>query len=129
MTPPRPPRTRWRGPAADPNRSKHILANLLGHPHEGIAFNEHYTGDGAIIYKHACALGCESIVSKRLAPYRSGRTDCWVKVKNPTGREPPRRRRLEEVSPRRFPPLWSVDEEEACVTVLDATGPLRLFRG
>ena len=33
------------------------------------------------------------------------------------------------MSPRRFPSLWSVDEEEACVTVLDATGPLRLFRG
>jgi hypothetical protein len=23
------------------------------------------------------------------------------------------------VSPRRFPPLWSVDEEEVCVTVLE----------
>jgi hypothetical protein len=29
-------------------------------------------------------LGCEGIVSKRLgSPYRSGRADCWVKVKNP----------------------------------------------
>ena len=27
--------------------------------------NEHYRGDGAVIYKHACALGCEGIVSKR----------------------------------------------------------------
>jgi bifunctional non-homologous end joining protein LigD len=63
---------------------KRILAKLLSHPHEGIAFNEHYTGDGAIIYKHACALGCEGIVSKRLgSPYRSGRADCWLKVKNP----------------------------------------------
>ncbi len=63
---------------------KRILANLLDHPHEGIAFNEHYTGDGAIIYKQACALGCEGVVSKRLgSSYRSGRADCWVKVKNP----------------------------------------------
>jgi bifunctional non-homologous end joining protein LigD len=46
---------------------KRILAKLLSHAHEGIAFNEHYTGDGAIIFKHACALGCEGIVSKRLA--------------------------------------------------------------
>jgi hypothetical protein len=54
------------------------------YPHEGIASNEHYTGDGTIIFKHACALGCEGIVSKRLgSPYRSGRTDHWVKVKNP----------------------------------------------
>ena len=64
---------------------KRILAKLLSHPHEAIAFNEHYTGDGAIIYKHACALGCEGIVSKRLgSAYRSRRADCWVKVKNPT---------------------------------------------
>jgi ATP-dependent DNA ligase len=33
---------------------------------DGIAFNRHFAGDGAIIFKHACALGCEGIVSKRL---------------------------------------------------------------
>jgi bifunctional non-homologous end joining protein LigD len=74
---------------------KRILANLLDHPHEGIAFNEHYTGDGAIIYKQACALGCEGVVSKRLgSSYRSGRADCWVKVKNPDA--PAVRREAEE---------------------------------
>ena len=74
---------------------KRILAKLLSDPHKGIAFNEHYTGDGAIIYKHACALGCEGIVSKRLgSPYRSGRADCWVKVKNPDA--PAVRREAEE---------------------------------
>ena len=31
-----------------------------------VAINEHHTGDGATIFKHACALGCEGIVSKRL---------------------------------------------------------------
>jgi ATP-dependent DNA ligase len=36
---------------------KGILAKLLSHPHEGIAFNQHYAADGAIIFKHACALG------------------------------------------------------------------------
>jgi hypothetical protein len=47
------------------------------------AFNRHYTADGAIIFKHACALGCEGIVSKRLgSPY--GRVDHWLKLKNPT---------------------------------------------
>jgi hypothetical protein len=45
--------------------------------------NEHFDGDGAVVYRHACALGCEGIVSKRLgSAYRSGRADCWVKVKN-----------------------------------------------
>jgi ATP-dependent DNA ligase len=28
--------------------------------------NEHHTGEGSTIFKHACALGCEGIVSKRL---------------------------------------------------------------
>jgi ATP-dependent DNA ligase len=46
--------------------------------------NEHYRGDGAVIYKHACALGCEGIVSKRLgSPYRAGRSAHWLKIKNP----------------------------------------------
>jgi hypothetical protein len=50
----------------------------------GIVLNEHYEGDGEIIFKHACELGCEGIVSKRLgSPYRSGRSPLWLKVKNP----------------------------------------------
>jgi ATP-dependent DNA ligase len=49
----------------------------------GIASNENYSGVGAIIYKHACALGCEGIVSNRLgSTYRSGRGVSWLKVKN-----------------------------------------------
>ncbi len=60
---------------------KGILAKLLSHLHEGIAFNQHHALDGAIVYKHACKLGCEGIVSKRLgSPCRSGRSDSWVKV-------------------------------------------------
>jgi bifunctional non-homologous end joining protein LigD len=74
---------------------KGTLAKLLSHPHEGIAFNQHNTGDGAIIFKHACALGCEGIVSKRLgSSYRSGRVDHWLKVKNPAA--PAVRREAEE---------------------------------
>jgi bifunctional non-homologous end joining protein LigD len=62
---------------------KDRLAELLRRPHDGIALNEHYTADGAIIYKHACALGCEGIVSKRLgSPYRAGRSPHWLKIKN-----------------------------------------------
>jgi bifunctional non-homologous end joining protein LigD len=74
---------------------KGTLAKLLTHPHEGIAFNQHYAGDGAIVFKNACALGCEGIVSKRLgSPYRSGRADHWLKVKNPAA--PAVRREAEE---------------------------------
>jgi bifunctional non-homologous end joining protein LigD len=74
---------------------KDFLAKLLNRPQEGIAFNQHYLCDGAVLFKHACALGCEGIVSKRVgSPYRSGRTDCWVKVKNPQA--PAVRREAEE---------------------------------
>src|SRR5262249_36090629 len=63
---------------------KHTLANLRSREHDGIAFNKHYDGDGAVIYKHACALGCEGIVSKRLGSiYRSGWVNDWLKIKNP----------------------------------------------
>jgi ATP-dependent DNA ligase len=52
--------------------------------HDGIAFDENFSGDGATIYKHACGLGCKGIVSKRLgSPYRAGRSPHWLKVKNP----------------------------------------------
>jgi len=51
------------------------LVHLVGVRHPGIVVNQHYEGDGAIILEHACALGCEGIVSKtRIAlPLRPGR--------------------------------------------------------
>jgi ATP-dependent DNA ligase len=34
--------------------------------------------------RHACKLGFEGIVSKRLdQPYQSGRSKAWLKIKNP----------------------------------------------
>jgi ATP-dependent DNA ligase len=37
-----------------------------------------------IVMAALCSLGCEGIVSKRRgSPYRAGRADCWLKVKNP----------------------------------------------
>ena len=63
---------------------KHKLAKLVRTPHPGIVLNEHFEGDGEIVFKYACKLGCEGIVSKRLgSPYRSGRSPHWLKVKNP----------------------------------------------
>ena len=63
---------------------KRKLARLVRTPRPGIVLNEHYDGDGEIVFKYACKLGCEGIVSKRLgSPYRSGRFAHWVKVKNP----------------------------------------------
>jgi bifunctional non-homologous end joining protein LigD len=63
---------------------KRELSRLARGRHPGIVLNEHYEGDGALIYMHACKLGCEGIVSKRLgSPYRSGRAHDWLKIKNP----------------------------------------------
>jgi ATP-dependent DNA ligase len=74
---------------------KAILAKLLSQPNEGIAFNQHYDCAGAVLFKHACALGCEGIVSKqRGSSYRSGRVYHWLKVKNPAA--PAVRREAEE---------------------------------
>jgi hypothetical protein len=38
----------------------------------------------SVVFHHACKLGCEGIVSKRLGlPYRFGRSNDWLKIKNP----------------------------------------------
>jgi bifunctional non-homologous end joining protein LigD len=60
------------------------LAKLLASAPAGIVYNEHTDEDGATVFRHACKLGLEGIVSKRLsAPYRSGPSRDWLKTKNP----------------------------------------------
>jgi bifunctional non-homologous end joining protein LigD len=60
------------------------LAKLLGSKTGATVFNEHTDEDGATVFQHACKLGFEGIVSKRLsARYRSGPSRDWIKVKNP----------------------------------------------
>ena len=40
--------------------------------------------EGAVVFQHACKMGLEGIVSKRLGSrYRSGRSPDWLKFKNP----------------------------------------------
>jgi bifunctional non-homologous end joining protein LigD len=63
---------------------KRLLSKLLKGHQTSIVLNEVYEEDGAIVYREACKLGCEGIVSKRLGSrYRSGRSAHWMKVKNP----------------------------------------------
>ena len=51
---------------------------------KALRFSEHLEADGEAIFRHACALGLEGIVSKRRdARYRSGRSLTWLKIKNP----------------------------------------------
>jgi bifunctional non-homologous end joining protein LigD len=63
---------------------KGLLTQLLRGSNASIVPNAHYEEDGAIVFREACRLGCEGIVSKRLGSiYRRGRSPLWVKVKNP----------------------------------------------
>jgi len=65
-------------------KRKELLAELLSGPQLSLDFNECFDEDGAIVFREACRLGCEGIVSKRLgSTYRSGRSPHWIKVKNP----------------------------------------------
>jgi bifunctional non-homologous end joining protein LigD len=52
---------------------KATLASLLRKP-GALRLSEHISADGPQVFAHACRLGAEGIVSKRLgSPYRSGR--------------------------------------------------------
>jgi ATP-dependent DNA ligase len=56
---------------------------MLAKAGPGIRLNEHMEGDGATVFRHACKLGFEGIVSKRKdSAYRSGRSPDWLKMKN-----------------------------------------------
>ena len=73
---------------------KSQLHKLVAKVRDGIEFNEHIEGDGAVIFQHACHLGHEGIVAKRKdLPYESGRSKRWLKIKNP---DAPAARRIEE---------------------------------
>src|SRR5436190_1804872 len=75
---------------------KHDLGKLLRWAAQsGLQFNEHIAEPGDIVFRHACKMGLEGIVSKRLGSrYRSGRSPDWLKFKNPAA--PAVRREAEE---------------------------------
>jgi bifunctional non-homologous end joining protein LigD len=59
------------------------LASLLKQS-DVIRLSEHIVAEGPDVFAHACRLGAEGIVSKRLgSAYSSGLCHTWVKVKNP----------------------------------------------
>ena len=59
------------------------LEDLVGKDRTGvIRYSEHFAEDGSAMLRSACSLGLEGIVSKRRdAPYRSGRSDTFLKIK------------------------------------------------
>ena len=51
---------------------------------DGILFSEAFEAEGAIVFRKACEMGLEGIVSKRAGSrYWSGNSRYWLKLKNP----------------------------------------------
>jgi bifunctional non-homologous end joining protein LigD len=75
---------------------KATLASILRKARPGVRLNVHLEHpDGLAVFQHACKMGLEGIVSKRLGSrYRSGRSPDWLKFKNPEA--PAVRREAEE---------------------------------
>jgi bifunctional non-homologous end joining protein LigD len=74
---------------------KATLASVLTKAGSGLRLNEHLEHeDGEVVFRHACKLGLEGIVSKRKgSPYRS-RSPYWFKMNNPDA--PAVKRKAEE---------------------------------
>jgi bifunctional non-homologous end joining protein LigD len=63
---------------------KKRLVDLIGENDIGmpVLYSEHLPGNGQEMFEHAAKLNFEGIVSKRAdAPYRSERTESWLKIK------------------------------------------------
>ena len=71
----------WKGTGFSPSVE---MRNKQGAsaPEEVLRLSEDIAGDGAAIFRHACELNAEGIVSKRAdAPYRGTRNSDWLKSK------------------------------------------------
>ncbi|WP_460452444.1 ATP-dependent DNA ligase [Alsobacter sp. SYSU BS001988] len=58
-----------------------VLRQLIEpEPVDGVAYVDETDADGEALLRHACAMGLEGIISKRWdSPYRSGRSQTWLK--------------------------------------------------
>ena len=72
----------WRGEPFDKRKLR--LEDLLrGQPPDAaVRFSEHFTQTGEVMLAHACRMGLEGVISKRIdSPYHSGRSLDWIKSK------------------------------------------------
>ncbi len=65
---------------------KQALAQLVAaagyHPGGIVRYSDHIAGQGPEVFEQSCGLGLEGVISKRAdAPYRSGRSKLWLKMK------------------------------------------------
>ena len=77
--------TQRQGPSQRTHRTPQGRIGQADPSAPGIRIVDHLEfDDGEMIFEHACQLGCEGIVSKRLGSrYVSGRSRDWLKAKNP----------------------------------------------
>src|SRR6185295_3761336 len=55
---------------------------FAGQDHERVRLSQIFEADGASVLQSSCKMGLEGVIAKRLsAPYRSARTEAWLKVK------------------------------------------------
>lgn len=65
-------------------RKRRLAALLRGRRDRSrtLRYSDHVVGDGARVWSRSCELGLEGTVAKRRdAPYQSGRTRTWLKIK------------------------------------------------
>jgi bifunctional non-homologous end joining protein LigD len=63
-------------------RLERLLAQVEGEAGNVLRYAPHVVGGGEAVFREACKLGLEGIVSKRVGePYRPGRNATWVKTK------------------------------------------------
>ncbi len=68
----------WRAPL---DERKRLLERVVPR-HGPIRFSQHWTGGGGAVFREACRLGFEGIVSKRRdQPHDAGRSPGWLKTK------------------------------------------------
>ncbi len=71
-----------RDSASQPLIERKALLKPLVSDISGVQFNDHETGDGELIRRHACRPGFEGVVSKTIdAPYAPGNRGLWRKAK------------------------------------------------
>jgi bifunctional non-homologous end joining protein LigD len=58
------------------------LRKLIKGDKGAVRYSDHLETEGATVFRHACRMGLEGIISKKAnAPYRSGERRDWVKIK------------------------------------------------
>ncbi|MDQ8039361.1 MAG: non-homologous end-joining DNA ligase [Rickettsiella sp.] len=63
-------------------KRKQLLKRLLPNAHASVLFSAHIIGEGDLLFKKACKLSLEGIVSKNKdSPYSQKRNRSWLKIK------------------------------------------------